>query len=184
MKTPSFKSFIVTEAARAKHTLRFFDYEQNEHHEVAKKIRAELEKSWAKIVEKYSPADLTEFEGKDESKYFDKVEYTNKESTVGRFGHKSSVFPSVKIGGAYDRSTRNECKKLLMAEAHKIFDKYVAKLNADVSGNPFSVSQEDGPLGEIRLKFETGEYKKTLFMAAVEPGYKFERVYLKDYLDK
>jgi hypothetical protein len=65
-----------------------------------------------------------------------------------------------------------------------ILEKYMNQLNSDVNGKPFSVSQEDGPLGEVRLKFKTGEYTKTIFMVAIEPGYKFERVYLKDYLDK
>ena len=184
MKTIGFKSFIVTEEARARHTLRFFDYEQNEHTAIAKKIRAELEKVWEKIAAKYSPADLTDFENPEESKYFDKIEFTAKEAKVGRFGDKSSVYPSVKIGGAYDKSTRSECKKALMVEAIKVLDKYMNQLNSDISGKPFSVAQEDGPLGEVRLKFKTGEYTKTIFMVAIEPGYKFERIYLKDYLDK
>jgi hypothetical protein len=184
MKTLGFKSFVITEEARAKHTLRFFDYEQNEHHDIAKKIRADLEKAWSKIAAKYSPADLSDFEGQDESKYFDKVEFTTKEAKVGRFVNKSSVYPSVKIGGAYDKSVKSECKKSLIVEAIKILEKYMNQLNSDVNGKPFSVSQEDGPLGEVRLKFKTGEYTKTIFMVAIEPGYKFERVYLKDYLDK
>jgi len=179
----SFKSFVITEAARAKHALRFLDYEQNEHSDIAKKIRADLEKAWTKIASSYEPADMAEF-GPGESKYFDQMEFTTKESTVGRFGHKSSVYPSVKIGGAYPKSTRADCKKKLMAEAMKILEKYKTKLNADISGDPFVLSQEDGPIGEIRLKFKTGEYTKPLFLVAVEPGYRFERVYLKDYLEK
>lgn len=179
----NFKSFVLNEEARAKHTLRFFDYEHNEHGDVAKKIRAELEKAWTKIASKYQPADLSDFD-ETESKYFDRVEFTTKEANVGRFGNKSAVYPSVKIGGAYEKNLRNECKRDLMAEAHKVMNKYKDKLNQDVPGKPFAVSQEDGPLGEIRLKFKTGDYTKTLFMVAIEPGYKFERVYLKDYLEK
>lgn len=180
----SFKSFVLTEEARARHTLRFFDYEHKEHSDVAKKIRTELEKAWTKTANKYEPVD-TAGQGDPESvKYFDKVEFTTKEANVGRFGNKSSVSPSVKVGGAYEKGVRNECKKDLMASAHSILDKVKDKLNQDVPGKPFSVSQEDGPLGEIRLKFKTGDYTKTLFMVAVEPGYKFERVYLKDYLEK
>lgn len=178
----SFKSFVITEEARAKHTLRFFDYEHKEHAAVAKKVRADLEKAWTKIAERFEPADLADH-GED-SKYFDQVEFSGKEAKVGRFGDKSAVYPSVKIGGAYEKNTRNECKRDLMAEAHKVLDRYKDKLNQDVPGKPFSVSQEDGPLGEIRLKFKTGDYTKTIFMVAVEPGYKFERVYLKDYLEK
>ena len=181
---PTFKSYVLTEAARAKHTLRFFDYEQNEHVDVAKKIRSELEKSWVKIVNTFSPADISDFDDLSDSKYFDNVEFTDKETNVGRFGNKSSVYPSIKIGGAYSKSIKNDCKKQLMDEAHKILKKQTDRLNADMAGNPFSLSQEDGPLGEIRLKFQTGEYTKTLFMVAVEPGYRFERVYLKDYLEK
>jgi hypothetical protein len=180
----SFKTYVLTEAARAKHALRFFDYEHNEHSDIAKKIRADLEKAWMKIAEKYEPADTIDSDSTEDSKYFDEVEFTNKEANVGRFGNKSAVYPSVKVGGAYEKSIRNECKKELMSEAHKVLDRYKTKLNQDVPNNPFMVSQEDGPLGEIRLKFKTGEYIKTLFMVAVEPGYKFERVYLKDYLEK
>jgi hypothetical protein len=180
----SFKSYVLTEEARAKHTLRFFDYENKEHHDVAKKVRTELEKAWTKIADKYEPVDLPEFEGTEQAKYFDQVEFTTKEANVGRFGNKSSVAPSVKIGGAYEKSVRGECKKDLMQAAHSILDRVKDKLNLDVPGKPFSISQDDGPLGEIRLKFKTGEYTKTIFMVAVEPGYKFERVYLKDYLEK
>jgi hypothetical protein len=178
----SFKTHMLTEQAKAKHALRFLDYEHKEHSNVAKKIRDELEKAWTKIAAKYEPVDMTEMD--EDSKYFDQVEFTSKEAKVGRFGDKSAVYPSVKVGGAYDKNTRNECKRALMAEGHKVLDKYKEKLNQDVPGKPFAVSQEDGPLGEIRLKFKTGEYTKTIFMIAVEPGYKFERVYLKDYLEK
>jgi hypothetical protein len=182
--TLGFKSFVLNEEARAKHTLRFFDYEQHEHSDIAKKIRADLEKAWSKIANTFSPVDLTNFEDSKESKYFDKVEFTKQEANVGRFGNKSSVYPSVKIGGAYSKMEKSDCKKQLLAEAFKILTKYAEKLNADIHGKPFSTSQEDGPLGEIRLKFKTGEYTKTIFMVATEPGYRFERVYLKDYLEK
>jgi hypothetical protein len=183
MTSLSFKSFVITEAARAKHTLKFFDYEQNEHSDIAKKIRSDLEKAWTKIATKIPKAEVSDIDMSD-NKYSDIIEFSAKEATVGRFGNKSSVAPSVKIGGAYDKSIKNECKKDLMYEAHKILTKYKDLLNRDVPGEPFAVSQEDGPMGEIRLKFKTGEYTKAIFMVAIEPGYKFERVYLKDYLDK
>jgi hypothetical protein len=177
----SFKTYVITEEAKAKHALRFLDYEHKEHSAIAKRVRDELEKAWVKIAAKYEPVDASDIE---DSKYFDKVEFTTKEASVGRFGNKSAVYPSVKIGGAYSKSVRNEAKRDLMAEAHKILAKLKDKLNQDVPGKPFAISQEDGPLGEIRLKFVTGEYTKPIFMVAIEPGYKFERVYLKDYLDK
>jgi hypothetical protein len=174
-----FKLFTITEASNAKHALYFFQYEKNEHFDIAKKIRNDLEIAWSKISLSYEP-----IENDEESKYFNKIEFTNKKCYVGRFSKKNEVYPSVRIGNAFDNNVREECKKKLMSIAKDILLKYSDKLNKTLNGAPFSVNQEDNHFDEIRLRFKIAEFTKTIFIIGIEPGYKFERIYLHDYLSK
>ncbi len=180
-----FKTFILTEKARAKDALRFFDYEHHDHDEIAKKIKTDLLISWTKIIEKIEPIEHQEQDDEEiDSKTIETV--INKgEQMIGRTGNKFSVPLSVRIGSSYEREIKNRCKRDLLSSALKIFEKYKDKMNqSEGNSKPFIITQDDDQLSNIRLKFKTGEFVKTVFVIGIEPGYKFERVYFRDNLQK
>lgn len=179
----TFKSFLkktLNEEAKAKHALRFMEYEHDEHHHISRMVRADLIKAWTKIASKY-PAIESLSQAENEKAIFNKVELETKEVKVGRFTDRHLVGPSVVVGNAYDRDIKNKVEQELIAAAMSIFEKYLPKMNT-VNGKPFSVTQEDGPLGDVRLKFKTGDFTKTVFLISIDKTYKFDRVFLRDFL--
>jgi hypothetical protein len=177
-----FKEFILNEEAKAKHALRFFEYEQQEHTDLVRKLRADLVTAWEKIAKKYPPVDVQEETSTKAP--LASVNVKAAEELIGRFGTKFHVAPSVLVGTAYDRHVRNECKKALLEAGYALLEKYMKKMNNSEAGDPFIITRDDGPLSDIRLKFKTGDYAKTVFVIGTEPGYKFERVYLREALQK
>ncbi len=181
-----FKTFILTEKAKAKDALRFFEYEHQDHDTTAKKIKDELLAAWLKIAEKIPAIEAEEGDDVDElDPKSREVAVGKTELTIGRAGNKFSVPLSVRVGSSYEREVKTRCKRELLAAALKVFEKYRDKMNTtEGTAKPFVITQDDDQLSNIRLKFKTGEFVKTVFVIGIEPGYKFERVYFKDNLQK
>lgn len=176
------KSFMINETARASHALKFLRYEQDDHQAVIKKIHTEILAVWTEIASKYEALpDDHSLEGR-KSKILRAVTVLNSGVKISRFNDKTSAALAVSIGNAYNEATKNEIKRWLLAAALKVLEKQATKLNKDVPGNPFYASQEDGLLGDVRLKFKTGEYKKTIVLISMDRAYKSDTVYMKDFL--
>lgn len=176
------KSFIVNESAKASHALKFMQYEQDDHQQISKKIHTEIEAAWKEITSRFEdlPDDHT-LEGR-KSTILRNIDVVGSGTKISRFNDGKTASLAVSIGNAYDEPTKNEAKRWLLAAAQKILDKYATKLNKDITGNPFYASQEDGALGDVRLKFKTGDYRKTIILISVDRAYKNDTVYMRDFL--
>lgn len=183
MTLSSFKGFLSEEKANAQHTLKFFEYEQNQHEDGVKKLEAQVEKAWATLAKEYRHVNPDPF-GQRKRNPLGKMEMSEEPVKVGRFGDTNIVNVSVMIGKAYDRDVQMDAKRNMLASARRLLERYTNNLNRDQKGTPFVCEQNDGPLGEIRIKFKTGEFVKTLFLVAAEENYKFHRLYIRDFLKK
>ncbi len=173
-----FKSFLAEKKARASQALKFFEYKHDMHEETAKQLKSKLAAAWLPIVNRY---DAIEDEAGQKKK--NNVELLTTEKNLKRSGVKFKGNPIVQIGGLYSEGIKKDIKKELLAVSLSATKKVVDKMNKDVPGDPFSVSQQDGKTGDIRVKFETGMYSETIFLIGAESQYKFDSVYLRDFLD-
>lgn len=177
-----FKQFMLNEAAKAKYTLAFMTYERDDHGIVAGRVKDQLINEWTKIINRYDEVEMNVDPDSKKATLQNTMELDRADAKVGRYSGKISVAPSVRVGNAYSEESKSSCKKKLMQAAKKVLEKQISKLNTGLKGKPFYVSQEDGPLGDIRLKFKTGDIKKTVFLVSIDHSYKFDRVFLRDFL--
>lgn len=174
----SLKSYILTEQLKASHAAKFLEYEKHDHQKITRDLQSKLEKAWNKVASKFKPVELDA-----ESKLFNAVDVSSKDVAIGRFGNRAVSTLSARVGALYDKNTKRAIKEALLAEAYSVLSATTTLMNQDVPGDPFVISEEDST-GEIRVKFKSGDYSKTIFLVAVESLQKFDRVYLRDFLDK
>lgn len=181
--TSSFKSFITEGAASAAHTLKFFEYENSEHEAFTKTVQDQLIAQWGAFSDAVRPAMMNPLTSRKRPPLNKLVVDTDKVK-VGRFGKFVFVTPSILIGSGYTKDERVVYKRQAFELAIQILQKAANKLNKNQKGEPFVVEQEDSTVGDVRLKFKTGDFTKTIFLISTEENYKYERIYFRDYLVK
>jgi hypothetical protein len=179
----SFKNYITEGVANAQHTLKFFEYEHAEHEAYAESIREQLIREWGVLSDAIHPAQMNPLNTRKRPP-LNKLVVDVAKVKVGRFGKFVFVTPSILIGAAYSKDERVAYKRKSFEIAIKLLQKAADKLNRTQKGSPFVVEQEDSTVGDVRLKFVTGEFTKTIFLISVEENYKYERIYFRDYLVK
>lgn len=183
MTIPSFKSYLTEGAASAQHTLKFFEYEHTEHERYADSLRQQLVTEWGALSDAVRPA-MTNPLTTRKRPPLNKLVVDLEKVKVGRFGKFVFVTPSILIGAAYSKDERVAYKRKAFEIAIKLLQKAADKLNRTQKGTPFVVEQEDSTVGDVRLKFVTGEFTKTIILISLEENYKYERIYFRDYLVK
>lgn len=179
----SFKTFLAEGAARAAHTLKFFEYEAKEHGKCAASVRKQLLDEWGTMSDAIAAAPTNPLSARKRPP-LDKVVVDGDKARVGRFGKFVHVSPSILIGSAYTRDQREAYKRQAFEVAGRILRRLADRLNRDQRGAPFVVEQDDSVTGDLRLKFKTGEFTKTIFLVSTEENHRFERIYIRDFLTR
>ena len=175
----SFKQFLLEDKASSIHFKNLFVYQFEEHAKISKKIKSDVRAAFERICEKYKEHEKETF---DEDTHC-KIEIDTKLARIGRYGgQKNVVYPSIKIGKDCDYQVIESCKIDTMKKVKSIMERYAERMNEKYESSVFKVQQEDCIAGEIRLVFRSGNYHKTIFMCAVEPSTKFQRLYFRDCL--
>ena len=179
----SFKTFITEGAASAAHTLKFFEYETTEHDKFTLNIQTQLHDQWGALSDAVRPAIMNPLTTRKHPP-LNKLVVDMDKVRVGRFGKFVFVTPSILIGSGYTKDERVVYKRKAFDIAVQILQRAADKLNKSQKGTPFVVEQDDSTVGDVRLKFKTGEFVKTIFLISTEENYRYERVYFRDYLVK
>lgn len=199
----SLRKFMITEAIKASHAAKYFEYVENHHLDIFVELGEALEKRWEKdivdIQKKFQPnehrlADLTERR----TDAFTGIEVDTRHLALhkNRFSTQKFTSTSVKYSLVYDSTDLTKIKNILMASAVEVFKNVLGK-HVGIFGLErndkvkylFSITHEDDV---IKLMFRTTnenkeQINKTVFLVGVEHGVltgskPFNRVFFIDYI--